>query len=303
LKNILITGGAGFIGSYTVDLAIKNGFTVTVIDNLSLSEKPNKKENLEFIEGDVRDVHLVSDQVKRASGGVIHLAADSRVLPSVGNAGSAVASVETNVLGTLNILRSIVDSGLRRPLVYAASSTAYGNMPSPQVEGMLPHTQTPYAAGKLSGEFLIRSFCETFSLTATCLRYFQVYGPGQPSSGAYALVTGIFAKQFLSDDPLTIEGSGLQSRDFVHVKDVAIANLLALRHQLNGQPINIGTGKSTTILDLAQMFGSEIVKVPARRIDLIATCADTSLATELLGFKSQERIENWVNSVKDVKHV
>jgi UDP-glucose 4-epimerase len=299
MRNILITGGAGFIGTYTAELAVKKGYSVTILDNLMLSEEPNPKKLIKFIKGDVKDLNLVRALVDEATGGVIHLAADSRVLPSLANGEAAYKCVETNILGTINVLRSIVELHKPVPLVYAASSTAYGNMPTPQTETMLPNPQTPYAASKLAGEFLIQSFCETFGISATCLRYFQVYGQGQPNQGAYALVTGIFAKQFLDGTPLTIEGDGKQSRDFVHVEDVALANILAIENQFHGMPINIGTGESLKILELANMFGGEIQQKPPRKIDLLATKADTTLAQKMLNFKANNRISHWVSSIKN----
>jgi UDP-glucose 4-epimerase len=169
--------------------------------------------------------------------------------------------------------------------VYAGSSTAYGNRWNPQHENDLPDVQSPYSATKLAGELLVRSFVVTFGIQATVLRYFQVYGPGQPTTGAYALVTGIFLRQFASGEPLTIEGDGNQSRDFIHVTDVARANVLALEVDSQGLPINIGSGQPKSIKWLADFISPNQVHLPPRRIDLAATCANITRAKTCLGWE------------------
>jgi UDP-glucose 4-epimerase len=138
---------------------------------------------------------------------------------------------------------------------------------------------------------MIRSYVVTFGLWATTLRYFQVYGPGQPSEGSYALVTGIFLKQAKEGKPLTIEGDGSQSRDFVHVLDVARANVAALKIDAKGEPINIGTGKSHTVKNLADMLSPNQVFLPPRKIDLPATQSTIQRAKDLLSWHSTISLE------------
>ncbi len=286
---ILVTGGMGFIGWHTIN-ELSNNFPnerILCLDNLSLSELKALPKNAEFIKGDIRDVKLVSQLVAEADKGVIHLAADSRVLPSLHNPDLVIESIETNVKGTANILVSMVKYQRGATMVYAGSSTAYGDHATPQSEDLLPRVQSPYSATKLSGENLIKSFVETFGLKATVLRYFQVYGQGQPKSGPYALVTGIFLDQAHKGLPLTIEGTGEQRRDFVHVKDVARANRCALTFNSKGNPINIGTGISYSINELADMISQNQVTLPPRKIDLPATLADTAIAKAQLGWNSQ----------------
>jgi UDP-glucose 4-epimerase len=187
--------------------------------------------------------------------------------------------------------------GLWLPFVYAGSSTAYGDHNSPQTENMLPRVQSPYSATKLSGEILIQSFVVTFGAKATVLRYFQVYGPNQPSTGPYALVTGIFLKQAREGSPLTIEGSGQQTRDFVHVRDVARANVMALSINSEGKPINIGTGKSHSIKQLADLISDKQIMVPARKIDLPGTCAVTEKAEKELGWVAKITLEEGIREL------
>lgn len=283
----LVTGGMGFIGRHTIAALKAEHAEIVCLDNLSLSAETDL--GVEFVRGDVRDMPLVEHLVSRCRAGVIHLAADSRVLPSLEDPAKVIDSTETNVSGTANILAAIAKTGHRPPLVYAGSSTAYGNglylrgRPR-QTEHDLPAVQSPYSATKLAAEHLIRSFVVTFGITATVLRYFQVYGPGQPTSGAYALVTGIFLRQYAAGEPLTIEGDGRQARDFVHVTDVARANIAALTHNSEGLPINIGAGEKYSIKQLADMISPHQTHLPARRIDLNSTHADIGRAKHLLGW-------------------
>ena len=290
---ILVTGGAGFIGGHTLRQLLTEfpGVKIRCLDNLSTGSASNIPAEVEFVNGDVCDLKTVKKLVADSLDGVVHLAADSRVLPSLKSPELARKSLENNLLGTLNVLTSILDTGKKIPLVYAGSSTAYGDHPAPQSEDLLPRIQSPYSAGKLAGEMMIRSYVVTFNIRATVLRYFQVYGPGQPSEGSYALVTGIFLKQANEGKALTIEGDGSQSRDFVHVFDVARANVAALKIDSKGLPINIGTGVAHSVKSLADMLSTNQTFLPARKIDLPATLSTTKMALELLGWESSIDLE------------
>ena len=294
----LVTGGMGFIGRHTIS-ALKSAHPdaeIVCLDNLSLSEEADL--GVEFIKGDVRDQPLVTDLVNKCRRGIVHLAADSRVLPSLADPALVLGSAESNVIGTANILAAIAKGDRKPGFVYAGSSTAYGNNPVPQTEKDLPSVESPYSATKLCGELLIRSFAVTFGIQATTLRYFQVYGPGQPMTGAYALVTGIFLRQLKAGEPLTIEGDGTQSRDFVHVTDVAKANVAALEKDSQGLPINIGSGETHTIKELADLISPNQTHLPPRRIDLKATQADIRLAEEILGWTPAVSFRDGVEAMK-----
>lgn len=301
LMAILVTGGAGFIGGHTLRLLQEEypGMKIRCLDNLSTGYQENIPVGVEFIEGDVCDFDTLNDLVSDSLDGVIHLAADSRVLPSLKSPALARKSLENNLIGTLNVITAILNTGKRIPLVYAGSSTAYGDHPSPQGEELLPRVQSPYSAGKLAGEFMVRSYVVTFGIHATILRYFQVYGPGQPSEGSYALVTGIFLKQAKEGNPLTIEGDGSQSRDFVHVFDVARANVAALAIDGQALPINIGTGTSHTVKRLADFLSSNHVFLPPRKIDLPATQSTTQRARDLLGWEASISLEAGMKALLD----
>jgi UDP-glucose 4-epimerase len=295
----LVTGGMGFIGRHTIAELQKQHpeAKIACLDNLSLSEEADLGINVHFIKDDVRNQDLVDYLVRQAKRGVIHLAADSRVLPSLADPALVVDSAGSNVIGTANLLASIAKSEHKPPLVYAGSSTAYGNTPVPQKESDLPSVQSPYSATKLAAEELIRSFVVSFGIKATVLRYFQVYGPGQPTTGAYALVTGIFLRQLAAGEPLTVEGDGSQTRDFIHVTDVARANVLALEHDSQGQPINIGSGEMKSIKWLADFISPKQVSRPARKVDLKATLADITRAQEMLGWRPKVDIRTGISEM------
>lgn len=301
----LVTGGMGFIGRHTI-AALKAEYPtadIVCLDNLSLSEKVDHGARVEFVNADVRDAGVVADLIAECRSGVIHLAADSRVLPSLEDPAKVIESAETNVLGTANILAAMAKTSPHLNLVYAGSSTAYGNglylrdRPR-QNEHDLPAVQSPYSATKLAGEELIRSFVVTFGIKATVLRYFQVYGPGQPTTGAYALVTGIFLRQYFAGEPLTIEGDGAQCRDFIHVHDVARANIIALTKNSEGLPVNIGSGDSHSIKALADMISTNQTHLPPRRIDLKSTHADIGRAKRLLGWHPTIDLCNGISAMK-----
>lgn len=301
MRDYLVTGGMGFIGRHTIARLkqVYPGAQITCLDNLSLSQEADLGDNVLFIKGDVRDQQLVNELIETHRG-VIHLAADSRVLPSLADPTLVVDSAGSNVIGTANILAAIAKNQLHDyGFVYAGSSTAYGNSPCPQRETDLPSVQSPYSATKLCGEELIRSFVVTFGIKATALRYFQVYGPGQPTTGAYALVTGIFLRQYRAGEPLTIEGDGTQSRDFVHVTDVARANVMALSVNSGGAPINIGSGETHSIKELADVISDKQTHLPPRRIDLKATHADITRAKEILGWEPAVSFHDGIAAMKE----
>ena len=296
---ILVTGGAGCSGGHTLQELQRTypGMKIRCLDNLTTGYEANIPDGIEFIQGDVCNFETVDSLVSDSLDGIIHLAADSRVLPSLKSPELARKSLENNLVGTLNVITAILNTGKRIPFVYAGSSTAYGDHPAPQGEDLLPRVQSPYSAGKLAGELMIRSYVVTFNIHATVLRYFQVYGPGQPSEGSYALVTGIFLKQAIEGKPLTIEGDGSQSRDFVHVFDVARANVAALKIDHQGFPINIGTGVAYSVKSLAEMLSKDQIFLPARKIDLPATLSTTKIARDLLGWESSISLEDGMKAL------
>lgn len=287
---VLVTGGAGFIGSNLVDRLLELGYKVRIFDNLYtgyLRNVPLAHEGVEFSLGDI----LNPDSLSKAVEGVeyiYHLAAMSKVLPSTKDPDMARFCTESNALGSWNVLNAARRAGKIKKVVYAASSTFYGNKPPPHQEDMAPDFLTPYAASKYEGEIQMQMFDRLFEVPTISTRFFMVYGPRQPSTGAYAIVTGVFAKQAADDQPLTIEGDGTHYRDFIHVSD--IVNGLILSQQaghLRGKVVNLGSGSSFSVQNVADLISKNQKYVAERKNDLIGTLADTCRMKKLLGYKAK----------------
>jgi len=252
-SEILVTGGAGFIGSHIVDRLLDEGFKVRVLDNLSTGEKKNlaqhqNNKSFQFIEGDIRNFDLVKNTVKGVDA-VFHEAALVSVTRSVEN---PLLSNEINVTGTVNLLKACVDAHVKR-FVYASSCAVYGDTETlPNHENLAPKPLSPYAADKLAAEKYAKVFHNVFGLETVSLRYFNVYGPRQ-KYGPYSGVISIFINRLLENKPPIICGDGEQTRDFINVKDVVESNMLALsKRKAVGEVFNISTGEATTINKLTE---------------------------------------------------
>lgn len=280
---ILVTGGAGFIGSHLVDHLVSRGHEVVVLDDLSSGRLENLAgvgDRITFIEGGVEDL----DACRRACEGVVeihHLA--SRV--------SVVESVESPDLyrrivleGTRNVLRAAEDAGAVR-LVLASSCSVYGDAAPPVAETASLDPRSPYAAMKAEAE----AACRVASISTVCPRFFNVYGPRQVADSPYSGVIAIFARFATEARQPTIFGDGRQTRDFIHVSDVVRGLVLAAGSEGvgRGEPINFGTGVATSVLDLAVMLGcSSPIHESARTGEVRHSTADGSFAREHLGFES-----------------
>ena len=253
VSEILVTGGAGFIGSHIVDRLLDEGIKVRVLDNLSTGEKKNlaqheNKKSFRFIEGDIRNFDLVKKTVKGVDA-VIHEAALVSVTRSVED---PLLSNEINVTGTVNLLKACVDAHVKR-FVLASSCAVYGETETlPIYENFTPKPLSPYAVDKLAAENYAKVFYDVYGLETVSLRYFNVYGPRQ-KYGFYSGVISIFINCLLENEHTIIYGDGKQTRDFVNVKDVVEANMLALSKQkAAGEVFNISTGEATTLNKLAE---------------------------------------------------
>jgi len=251
MAHVLVTGGAGFIGSHLVEALLRRGDQVRVFDNFSTGRRENVQhlhDDVELIEGDLRDF----DAVRRAVAGVevvFHQAALASVQRSVDD---PMTTNAVNVTGTLHVLMAARDAGVRR-VVFASSSSVYGDTPTlPKVETQAPQPLSPYAVSKLAGEQYCMAFSVVYGLPSIALRYFNVFGPRQDPHSEYAAVIPRFIDRMVRGLPPIIYGDGLQSRDFTYIENVVDANLAAADAPASCSTVfNVGAGERTSLLDLA----------------------------------------------------
>ena len=294
-QKIIVTGGAGFIGSNVVDELVVRGFDVHVIDNLSggKKEQVNKDATLHVLDiTNLESIEKIFDGAKY----VFHLAALPRVQYSIEH---PTETQKTNVTGTLNVLMAAHKAGVEK-VIYSASSSVYGDQDKmPLEEDMKASPKSPYGLEKYIGELYCRLWNEVYGLKTVCLRYFNVYGPRQSDEGAYALVIAKFLKQKREGKPLTITGDGEQTRDFTHVRDVVQANMLAMESQNvgAGEVINIGSGKNYSVNNIAELIGGPVEHI-APRLEPKHTLADILRAKKLLGWQPSVVFEEGIAELK-----
>jgi nucleoside-diphosphate-sugar epimerase len=288
---VLVTGGAGFIGSHLVRALLAGGHSVRVIDNLSTGYRSRLEEllpDIEWLEADICDEDAVRRAVQGVEG-IFHEAA----IPSVARSlAEPVISDRVNVNGTVTVLQACREAGVRR-LVFAASSSAYGNSPTlPKVETMTPNPLSPYGVSKLAAEQYCQVFAGLGYVETVCLRYFNVFGPLQDPQSHYAAVIPKFAQAVLRGEPVTLEGDGTQSRDFTYVENVVQANLRALETPgVSGEVFNVGCGVRYDLNELIRELGAiagrepRVQPLPPRPGDVPHSLADITKAQRLLGYE------------------
>jgi len=294
--NILVTGGAGFIGSHLVDRYIADGHDVLVVDDLSTGSRDNVDGRATLEVADIRDADRIRAVVRSFRPELInHLAAQIDVRHSVAD---PIADAETNILGTLALLRAAVDANVRAVLFASSGGSIYGESPQPAAEDSPKAPSSPYAAAKLAIEAYLLAFAFSYGLPSTALRYGNVYGPRQRPDGEAGVIS-IFGDLMLRGKAPTVFGDGHQLRDYVFVEDVVGANVLAagrlleepdLDGPLDRRAINIASGRSTSVCDLAKLLASAtgypgpIEHAPARAGELTASRLDITRARRTLGF-------------------
>ena len=283
---VLVTGGAGFIGSHSVEALLAAGDDVVVLDNLSSGRRANlpRHARLRVVEGDVRDRAAVAPALRDCTH-VLHLAAQVSVQASIEDPPN---SAQHNIVGFTNVLDCARRDRVER-VVFASSAAVYGN---PQTLPLSEESPTgplsPYGLEKLVNEQHAALFTRLFELSALGLRYFNVYGPGQDPASQYAGVISRFAERMLANAPLTVFGDGQQTRDFIFVKDIAQTNLAALRGEATGF-CNIGTGRTTSLLALIDLLAecvghaAEIVFAPPAPGDVRHSAMTPARMREWLG--------------------
>ncbi len=293
---VLITGGAGFIGSNVADAMIGAGHAVRVLDDLSTGYAENVPAAAELVEGDIADLDAVAKAVDGAEV-VFHFAAHRAVLRSVED---PLATDRANTYGTLTLLKAAVDAGARRVLS-ASSSSVYGvdpPMPTPETAATRP--RSPYAVTKMVGEHYCRVFAELYGLETASLRYFNVFGPRQRPDSAYAAVIPLFIRALRQGEPPVVHGDGGQSRAFTYIDDVVVANLAvagAPSATCQGQAYNIANDRSCSLLELLTTLGRILGVEPRpshtqpRAGDIRDSSADISAARHVFGYQPKVSLE------------
>ncbi len=292
---IVVTGGAGFIGSHLTDRLVQLNHEVVVIDNFASGKLENLSDSISYVS--LVDLDIRSKDLDKHFEGVelvFHLAALADIVPSIT---TPLEYMDVNVMGTARVLECARAANVQR-VVYAASSSCYG-VPNdfPTVESTPADPQYPYALSKLLGEQVFFHWLKLYGISGLSLRFFNVYGPRARTSGNYGAVLGVFLGQKRAHLPLTIVGDGEQMRDFTYVSDVVEALLLAGESKETGMALNIGTSKPITVNRLAQLIGGETTQIPKRPGEPNETNADISLAKAKLKWEPKISIEEGVRII------
>lgn len=290
---VLVTGGAGFIGSNLVDALLEQSNEVIIIDDLSTGKRKNlnpgaKHYEISLHKASVQELAEVLTGVEV----VYHTAALARVQPSIQD---PVRYNEANVTAIVNLLTACVQAGVKR-VVYSASSSAYGNattFPTPETHST--DSLSPYGLQKYIGELYCRMYSKVYGIDTVCLRYFNIYGPRMNFEGAYKTVIGVFAEQKKNGLPMTVANDGNQRRDFTYVKDVVSANILAgtSTETFIGEVFNIGNGGNVSVNEVADMIGGEKV-YGEKRLEPFETLADNSKARRILGWEPKGNLRRFI---------
>ena len=291
----LITGGAGFIGSNLADQLLAMGHKVTVVDN-EYSDAHDQfywNENTYNVNCDIRDYKTLKNCMHGVDY-VFHFAAEARIQPAIKN---PIEAVSINSLGTCTVLQCAKEAGVKK-VMYSSTSAGYGLNPYPNVETQPDDCLNPYSVSKVNGEKLCKMYTDLYGLKTVIFRYFNVYGNRQPLRGQYAPVIGIFDRQRLSGEALTIVGDGTQRRDFIYVGDVAKANLIAAEVNLDkkyfGQVFNIGSGINYSVQEIADAISDNQTYIPKREGEMETTWSNIEKASEILGWKPEVDVLEWI---------
>lgn len=302
----LITGGCGFIGSHIAEALVAEGVPVRVFDNFSSGRLENLAgfgSGIEVIRGDVRD----PEALRAAMNGVEHVFHEAALVSVAVSVEQPEENDAINIRGTLNVLQAARAAGVKRVLL-ASSAAVYGNNPVlPKREDMLPEPESPYALGKLAGEYYLRLFSQLYGVETVALRYFNVFGPRQDGKSMYSGVISRFTDDIRAGRTPTIFGDGEQTRDFVFVKDVVQANLLAMRSKAvgRGEVFNVATGQQVSLLQLWEALrgiaGSKLVPVfrDARPGDIRHSLADIGKIRKSLCYQPQYGLEYGLRAIME----
>ena len=278
--NILVTGGAGFVGTNLIKRLLKDGHNVVSLDNYSTGKAENEQEGCKYYDVDIRDV-LDFDFFMEDVDVVYHLAALARIQPSFINPAN---TLEIGILGTMNILEWVREKDCK--VVFAGSSSVHsGKM------------KNPYTFSKYVADDLCLLYKEHFDVDVSICRFYNVYGPHQLTEGKYCTVVGIFERQYKTNEPLTITGDGEQRRDFTHIDDIVSGLILTSESETSHKIIELGRGVNHSINELAEMFGCGYTYIPARPGEAKVTLCDTSEALTKIGYKPKVNLKDYIEEV------
>ena len=292
----IVTGGAGFIGSHIVEKLKRLDHMVVVIDN-EYSDNDNftwRKDTLN-VNIDITDYKAL----KKACTGadyIFHLAAEARIGPAIEN---PVNAVNINTIGTCNVLQCAREVGAKKVL-YSSTSSGYGLNEAPNVETQPDDCLNPYSVSKIAGEKLCKMYTDLYGLNTIIFRYFNVFGERAPRKGQYAPVTGIFLRQKAAGEPLTIVGDGEQRRDYIYVKDVANANVMAAISNPDddayGQVYNVGSGKNYSVNEIASFISDDTINIPPRIGEARNSLANIDKIQKTFAWKPEVDVEQWIKT-------
>jgi UDP-glucose 4-epimerase len=293
----LVTGGAGFIGSNLVDRLIEMGHEVVVIDNEYSDAHDqfywnDKAQNYKYDIRDYKNTRPLYDGVDY----VFHIAAEARIQPAIEN---PIEAVSINSVGTCTVLQCSREAGVKR-VMYSSTSSAYGMNQSPNIETQPEDCLNPYSISKVNGEKLCRMYTNLYGLPTVIFRYFNVYGERQPVRGQYAPVIGVFLRQRAAGETLTIVGDGNQRRDFIHVRDVVNANVMAAisnpDSEAFGQVYNIGTGTNYSVNQIARQISDDTANIQPRPGEARVTLANNKKMNKTFGWTPNVTVNEWISS-------
>lgn len=287
MKKVIVTGGAGFIGSYIVNTLIKQGIKVIVLDNLSTGKRINLNPKATFIKCDLTKDRPLFNNVDT----VFHLAATPQTQYSIEN-----PTDNNNIDSLINMLELSKKNGVKR-FIFSSSSSVYGNSKYTPIDENHPtNPLSPYALHKLIGEQYCKLYSEIYNLDTICLRYFNVYGDRMPNKGAYRSVLSIFIEQYINNKSLNIVNDGEQKRDFIHVEDIVNANILAAKcpNIHKGNVFNVGTGQAYSVNEIADMFGGK-KQYGEKRIEPKNSIAEIAKINLDLNFQPKKNLKQWIN--------
>ena len=294
MKKALVTGGAGFIGSNLVDLLLERDYEVIVVDNQSANSHTEYYWN-EKTKNYKIDLNSNVDALTELCKGcdyIFHLAADVSIPYCIEHPNNSYLN---NVGSLCSVLEAARHAQVDK-VVFSSTAAIYGLTNKVCVENDIPDPLNPYSVSKLAGEHLMKMYYDLYNVKTVTLRYFNVYGPRQPKSGQYAPVIGIFSQQKKDGKTLTVVGDGLQTRDFIHVSDIALANLTVAEKDVDnyGQVYNVGTGRPISVKKIASMFSDDIVHLPPRPAEARHSSANISKIKRTYGWEPKVNLEEWI---------